>query len=293
MERLFDSFSFWTLWTPEIIVVLLGIAFFFYWITVKWRHKFIGAEDVPLHQKIYFGLALISLYLGLGSPLYTAGHSIFTLHMTQMVLVYYVAIPLLILAIPKWLLYSVLHKWKRKSLRSYRILMSPIMGLIGFNTLFSIYHLPLVFDFMMQASVLPNFYQAVLFAGAWLMWWHILDPAPIEDFYLSDLRRIGYIFLNGILITPACALMIFAGSPMYETYTNPNMMMHGGDVALSFLSDYRDQQLAGIVMKICQEIIFGFAMGYVFKQWVSKEKQQDGELTISDIPTKSYEIKPK
>ena len=38
-------------------------------------------------------------------------------------------------------------------------------------------------------------------------------------------------------------------------------------------------------MKVAQELTYTSTIGYVFRQWMAKEKLQDGEVTISDVPT--------
>ncbi|WP_240374828.1 cytochrome c oxidase assembly factor CtaG [Bacillus piscicola] len=308
MLDIFSTFSFRALWTPELIVVLLVVAFVYYWIIEKRRHTFIGAEAVSFRQKIYFALGLFALYLGWGSPFYIAGHSSMTVHMLQMVCAYFISVPLFILSIPKWVLHTWVHKWKKNAKWTYKLLLNPILGLFLFNGLFSIYHIPVVFDFLMQAKILHSGYYMLLFAAAVLMWWHMLAPLPTGE-NLSDLRRIIYIFANGILITPACALIIFAGSAMYETFTNPavwaNVMAYclpPGDKippglvetagsSFRFLDAHPDQQLGGVLMKISQEIVYLSTIGYVFKQWMAKENPQDGEPTISDIPAHANQFK--
>ncbi|MGY4689504.1 cytochrome c oxidase assembly factor CtaG [Salibacterium sp. K-3] len=308
LENFFSTYSFRALWTPELIVVLAAAALLYYWVTVKKRHAFEEAEPFPLRQKLYFALGMTALYLGWGSPLYVAGHSIITLHMTQMVFAYFAAVPLFILGIPKWALRSWIDVWRRKAEWTYRVIMNPIIGLILFNALFSFYHIPVIFDQIMQAPVLHSIYQAALFGTAWLMWWHMLSPLPSEH-QLPDLRRIAYIFANGILITPACAMIIFAGSPLYETYTNPAVwsdvmayclppgmspptsMMNDGTGGMAFLDAHSDQQLSGVVMKISQEFVYVTTIGYVFKQWLAKEQPKEGEWTISDIPADTDRLK--
>ncbi|WP_373975207.1 cytochrome c oxidase assembly protein [Geomicrobium sp. JCM 19039] len=54
---------------------------------------------------------------------------------------------------------------------------------------------------------------------------------------------------------------------------------------LGGLDAYSDQQLGGVAMKVGQELVYGTTIGFVFKQWLQKESHQDGELTISDIPS--------
>lgn len=302
IEQLFTNFSFRALWTPELIVILLIVGFLYFRLIGKWRTRFIGAEPVETRRKVSFVIGLIALYFGWGSPLYVTGHMMLTFHMVQMVAAYYVAVPLLIIGLPKWFFRAIAHRLKSKRVISFigKIVFKPILALFVFNGLFSLYHFPKVFDFLMQTYVLHDLYFLLLFAGSFLMWWHMIAPLPTSN-NLNELRRILYIFLNGVLITPACALIIFSGSAFYGVYTDPLIWAQtmayclppGADIPLDLfgggmnqfspLSPRADQQLGGIIMKILQEISFGFMVGTVFRQWLKKEKQSDGP-SISDIP---------
>lgn len=302
LDQLFSNFGFRALWTPELIIILAMVGFVYFMIATKWRERFTNSEPVPIRKKIYFVLGLIALYIGWGSPFYVAGHLMITFHMAQMVFAYFIAVPLFLLGTPAWVFSAIFEKLRRPWSEQFaKIAMNPIVALLLFNGLFSLYHVPFMFDSLMQSPILHSLYQFLLLYGAFLMWWHMIAPIPSTS-KLSDLRRIGYIFANGILITPACALIIFAPQPLYQTYTNPAIWAEvmayclppGSSVPLSvfngpdsftFLETRMDQQLAGVLMKIMQEITYGFTIGYVFKQWLLKEKQQDGALTISDVPT--------
>ncbi|WP_059103963.1 cytochrome c oxidase assembly factor CtaG [Shouchella shacheensis] len=303
METLFDSLGFRALWTPELLVLLIVV----YMAYIGMIHK-VGRRlgvQVPLTigRLTLFGLGLFALYLGWGSPLYVTGHVMMTIHMLQMICAYFVAIPLLLLGIPKWALEAMVSNYKGTRLaRAVHVLWNPILALLLFNGLFSFYHVPFIFDTLMQSPFLHSGYQWILLGSATLMWWHMLAPLP-SGYQLPDLRRIFYIFANGLLITPACALIIFAPNAMYQTYTDPafwsQVMAYclpagvgpemiaaafGSPQSLSLLDARMDQQLAGVMMKIFQEIVYGITVGYVFKQWLKKEKFQEGELSISDIP---------
>ena len=50
------------------------------------------------------------------------------------------------------------------------------------------------------------------------MWWPLLNK--VEKAKLHGLWKVGYLFANSVLITPACALIIFNNQPLYETYTS-------------------------------------------------------------------------
>ncbi|GAK05760.1 LOW QUALITY PROTEIN: CtaG protein [Geomicrobium sp. JCM 19037] len=301
MGEVFEVLSFRALWTPELIAVLLIIGALYFLLTRRWRTRFTSAGKQTFKQDLMFVTGLVCLYLGWGSPLYSVGHMMVSIHMIQMVFAYFLAVPLFILALPKWLLAGV-YNWLDKKVQPLRMLIfHPIIGLIFFNALFSIYHIPVVFDFLMLTPGVHSVYEMVMFVAAIMMWWHMLAPLPSKQ-YLHDFRRIIYIFGNGILITPACALIIFSGTALYDTYTDMSFWaqvmaycipggaavpasMFGGPGVLGGLDAYSDQQLGGVAMKVGQELVYGTTIGFVFKQWLQKESHQDGELTISDIPS--------
>lgn len=303
MESLWTTFTFRALWTPELIVGIILVSIVYGWLIKYEQRHHHTLSNTSLRQKIYFGLGMLALYGGWGSLFYLAGHMVMSIHMLQMVLAYFVAVPFLLLGLPKWV-YSRAAEWlKNKGVQPIiRFFSHPILALLLFNGLFSFYHVPFMFDSLMQSPILHSIYQYGLLLAAALMWWHMLAPLP-SAYRLSDLRRIGYIFANGILITPACALIIFAPTSMYATYTDPVVwanvmsyclpagtevplsMFNGPSAPLAFLDTRMDQQLAGVLMKIMQEVVYGITIGYVFKQWLRKEKQQEGSMTISDIPS--------
>ncbi len=221
MTSLFDTFSIRVMWTPELFVGLAFVGLLYMLLVTSWRSRFTNSEPVKTRQKVFFFLGLFALYLGWGSPLYITGHLMISFHMLQMVFAYFIAVPLFLLGIPKWFLHAVINKYRNPfTIRLFKIVWSPIVALFLFNGLFSFYHVPLMFDTLMQSAILHSMYEYALLFASFLMWWFMLTPLPVMT-PLSDLKRIGYIFGNGLLITPACALIIFASSAMYSTYTDP------------------------------------------------------------------------
>lgn len=126
---------------------------------------------------------------------------------------------------------------------------------------------------------------------------------PLKEFdRMQPLLKIGYIFANSVLITPACVLIIFAPEPLYATYTQGGSWMQAmslcvppdvleglapgltGPEMFTPLSTLIDQQLGGIIMKIIQEITYGGILATVIFSWVRKEKN-----TIDPLPPKTAE----
>jgi len=298
----FDIFGFRALWSPYFIVVILVITALYFMIIGPWRTKFKESSPVPLKQQILFVLGVLFLYISKGSPIDLLGHIMFSAHMSQMAVLYLVVPPLLILGIPDWFWKAMLY---RKIIKPViKVFTKPIVALIFFNGVFSLYHVPLVFDFVKTDPLYHSIITTLIFFGAMCMWWPLLTTLP-DWKSLSGIKKVGYIFADGVLLTPACALIIFAKDPLYLTYSEPQAwltalqlcvpadMLSGlnltGPEMFNTLPLVEDQQLGGVLMKIIQEIVYGSILAYIFFQWARREREKDEidlKKTFSPDPIK-------
>ncbi|OMP68771.1 cytochrome c oxidase assembly factor CtaG [Domibacillus epiphyticus] len=285
-------FGFQALWSPLFIVILLFMTVLFFLLTVKWRKNFIHSEPLTKRQAVLFLTAIVVLFAVKGSPIDLLGHIMMTYHMIQMGILYLVVPPLLIKAIPWWVWKAVIEMPVIRPVFSFAT--RPLIALIFFNGLFSFYHIPLIFDFIKMSAVLHSLYTVVLFFFAIFMWWPLVNEQP-EGHGLHGLKKVGYIFANGILLTPACALIIFAAAPLYATYTDgstwlkamelcvPPSTLSGlnlsGPELFSNMPPLEDQKTGGIVMKVIQEIVYGVVLAQVFFEWFRKEEEQADQIT--------------
>ncbi|QAS51129.1 cytochrome c oxidase assembly factor CtaG [Halobacillus litoralis] len=285
-------FGFRALWSPYYFLFVLILSALYFYFTGPGRKK--GTEHPSAFQQVMFYSGMLLLYLVKGSPVDLLGHIMFTAHMTQMAL-YYLLFPILVIkGIPTWIWEQVLEA---KGLRPlFNLLTKPLISLLLFNGLFSIYHMPSIFDFSKSSDLAHTIITTVILFTAFFMWISVFPPLEKMD-RLSPIMKIGFIFANGVLITPACGLIIFAGSPLYETYSESGAWMQAMSLCVpaNVLNDLasslsgpsyftpmplvEDQQLGGIIMKITQEIIFGAVIAYVFFSWFNRERD-----TIDPLP---------
>ncbi|MCP3031072.1 cytochrome c oxidase assembly factor CtaG [Halobacillus sp. A1] len=285
-------FGFRALWSPYYLVFIIALAAIYFYVTGPKRKK--GEERPTVGQQLMFYSGLLLLYIIKGSPVDLLSHIMFTAHMTQMAL-YYLLFPILIIkGIPVWIWRKV---FSVPILSSFlRIVTKPLLALIVFNGAFSIYHMPVLFDYAKSNEAAHTIITTLILLTAFFMWWSVFTPLKEMD-RLSPILKIGFIFANGILITPACGLIIFAGTPLYETYTQsgawmqamslcvPADVLNGISSSLSGPEYFtpmplvEDQQLGGIIMKITQEIIFGVMIARIFFTWFNRERD-----TIDPLP---------
>ncbi|WP_456275622.1 cytochrome c oxidase assembly factor CtaG [Bacillus sp. AK128] len=285
-----SMFGFRALWSPvflTVIVILIGLYFY---IIRKEEYR------VSRKQQFFFFSGMFLLYMMKGGPFDLLGHLMFSAHMTGMAIVYLAVPPLILLGLPEALLRKFINL---KGIRpAYAFFTKPLIALILFNGLFSLYHIPLVFDVVKTDMILHSITSTVLFIGAFLMWWPVVNPLP-EEASLTPIKKIGYIFADGVLLTPACALIIFATEPLYSTYTDPTLWLTALELCVpadmlaslsistpelfNWFPLVEDQQLGGVIMKVVQEIVYGSILGYIFFQWARQEREKD-DLEIGTKP---------
>lgn len=284
-----DYFTFEELWSPMFFFAMAAVVILYFYLVGPWRLKHFPEEKGATGmQKTMFVAAVLFFYLCHGGPLNLLGHLMFTFHMVNMSVSYLIVPPMVLMAVPGYV-------WRRMFgapfWRKFRFLMHPIATLVLFNMLFSIYHVPAVHDYVMTNFTVHRLYYAVLLITSFMMWWQIACPVK-EWARLTDLKKMAYVFANGVLLTPACALIIFAPGSLYATYNDPQVWAtamgycmsrdtsilleeFSGPQFFNLMGVAEDQQLGGIIMKLVQELMYGIILAYIFRQWFKREHTED------------------
>ncbi|SET86138.1 putative membrane protein [Salinibacillus kushneri] len=291
-------FGFQALWSPYFLLYIIALGLIYHVLTGPLRHKF-GAKDeeVPSgKQKAMFYAGLILLYIVKGAPVDLLSHILLMAHMIQMALYYLVFPILMIKGIPAWIWRKVFGVKVLGFILN--ILTKPLVAILLFNFIFSIYHIPFILDFSKSYQLAHSSITIIILFTAFCMWWPLLSPLGGHQI-AKPFGKILYIFGNGMLITPACALIIFSGEPIYATYSDiqawtnamslcvPTDVLNGislgGPQVITKISILYDQQAGGIIMKVMQEIIYGTVLAKVFFKWFKNESSRG----IDPIPNQS------
>lgn len=166
-------------------------------------------------QFFVFFTGICLLYIMIGSPLTALSKLSFSLHMLQMSIIYFLIPPLLLFGIPYQMFRTVLLKTTLK-IRPITHMVSTI-SLYAFAILLLLYHIPLIFIFLLQHPLLQNSYEILLFILSLSMWWPIASPNPNQRLCKSQLKR--YVFKSTMLITPAC--LYFICTAFIDEVNNP------------------------------------------------------------------------
>lgn len=279
------------------MVFMMAVGVLYTFVVGPWRTHFKNSEPVPLRRQIAFLIGVLLLYLAQGGPLSLLSHLMFSFHMFSMAISYYIVPTLFLYSIPAWL-----WRWAfdRAFWRPFRFLMNPLFNLFLFNLIFSFYHIPNVHDWIMVHVNIHRAFYFILFIVAMMNWWHIHIPVK-EWAKLSPLWRMGYIFGNGLLLTPACVLIIFATTPKFAIYSDPVVWAEamrycvssdpatllqkfdGGPAFFNLMTPVQDQQLGGILMKFIQEFLNIGALFVVFMGWYRRERASEDHPMLDDV----------
>ena len=214
--------------------------------------------DASLWQLAAFMVGLLSLWIGIGSPLTAYQHELLTIHMVQHVLLMAVAPPLLLLGAPGLpLLYGLplrsarrpfqqaLHSLRTQSLRrvlTYPALcwLAPVAALIG-------WHVPAGFELGMRSHGWHDFQMASFFATGVLFWAPIVHwqtRIAMAQPWLIPL----YLFAATLPCDALSAFLVFCNRVVYPSYLSTPRLLN--------VSALHDQQCAGALMWVSVTLIY-------------------------------------
>lgn len=274
------------LWSPYFFISVLLVGVLYYLFTGPKRNIFGEVAKPTINQQIFFYFGLILLYLVKGAPIDLISHIMMSAHMIQMSVLFFIIPICLIRGLPIWVIEHFIELPIVKPL--FRFFTHPLIAVALFSSLFSMYHLPSIFDFSNSSQFINLTITIILFMLALTMWWPILTPIKIYD-KLHPLIKMAYLLGSILLINIACALMIFGTKAIYSTYTTTGAWIQAlslcvpsevlsdltyslsGPEMFSPLSVKEDQQLGGIIMMLSQQFIYGFVLTWIFFGWFSKK----------------------
>jgi cytochrome c oxidase assembly factor CtaG len=257
-------------WQPYLgvwlmVVVLVGARLL---AEVRWAPDSPDRSDELRRRLPLYITGVAVLWIGADWPVGPLGAGyLLSVHTVQYILFAFVAPPLLVAGMPRWLLRRLVQRrWGFKILRTAG---RPLIAFLIFNTVLLATHLPTVVDGL-TASQLGSFTvdMSWLFAGL-VFWWPIIGPLPELD-PMPYPGRLVYLIANVFIPTVPAAFLTYARYPIYALYELAPPV--GG------LTVIEDQQLAGMIMKIVGGfIVFGTASVLFFK-WA---KTEGGDHTSS------------
>lgn len=229
------------------------------------RRYFPGSQPVPGRQIAWFAAGMLLMLLALQGPLHDlSDYYLFSAHMVQHLLIMLVMPPLLLLGTPGWMLRPLLRVRAIRALAWF--LTFPLVAFLLNNGIFLVWHFPGPYDLMMRNhDVHVAMHLMIMFSGM-LMWWPVLSPLP-EMPRIAPALQMLYLFVLGIPMMVAAAMITFTGTELYTFYVEAPRVFN--------ISPLDDQRLGGAIMWVPGALVLWIAITLVYFRWTQREVAED------------------
>jgi putative membrane protein len=235
-------------------------------------HAPAGRPAVTRRQRLQFSLGILLILVPAMWPLHDIAEDyLFSVHMVQHTLLSLVAVPLLLIGTPTWLVGLIV----RPALPVVRRLVRPLPATLLFNGVIAVSHAAGYVNYTSSHELAHFFAHVLLFAASTIMWLQVCHQLP-ELRPMSPPLRMVYLFGQSLLPNVPAIFLAFADNPIYRWYaTAPR---------ITALSAVEDQQLAGAIMKIGgTTLIWGVIVVLFFRWYRDSQLDQDDPLTWDEV----------
>jgi putative membrane protein len=292
MTPLAAAADFWR-WQPhpEVWVLVGGVA-----ALAVYALRVVGPKVVPEGRPVvtrqqvgWLGLGLMLLWLASDWPVHDIGEEyLFSVHMSQHMVLTYMVPPVMLLATPEWLARLVLGRGRVR--RAFDVLAKPVVAALLFNGLVLFTHAPGVVNLSVDNPLVHYSVHTGLVLTAILLWMPVVGPLP--ELRISYPAQMVYLFVTSIVPTVPAGWLTFAEGTVYSAYEVPERLWN--------LTVTDDQQMAGVVMKLVGGGFLWVVITTRFFQWAAKFSDTDKaadqagpatELTWADVE-RQFEAHP-
>jgi putative membrane protein len=223
-----------------------------------------GTPVISRSQLAWLVLGVVLLWFASDWPMHDiAEEYLFSVHMTQHMLLTFAVPPVFLLATPEWLARLVLGHGRVK--RAFYKIARPVPAAVAFNALQLLTHWPGVVNTSVENALVHYVVHAALVSTAFLLWIPVCGPLP--ELRISYPAQMLYLFVTSIVPTVPAAWLTFAEGSVYSAYDIPQRL---GDISVT-----TDQQAAGLMMKLVGGGFLWLIITIRFFQWASKFSDTD------------------
>jgi putative membrane protein len=248
--------------------VLLGVGLFlaaYLLATGPYRRRLDGPERFQIGRFATFAGSMFLVLIALNGPLHDLSDQyLFSTHMVQHLILAQAFAPLFVLGIPPWLWRRLFDRGALGAL--WHGLARVPLGFAIYTVVFSIWHVPLLYNLMMRDHDYHVAMHLMVMASAALLWWPIVGGDAVRR-PLSAPAQILYLLAIGTPMIAVAAMVTLANEVLYEWYALAPRFLG--------LSALDDQRLGGLLMWVPGGLFWWGIASIVYFRWSSREMRRD------------------
>jgi putative membrane protein len=252
---------------PEVLMLVVGVLALGWYTATVVQPKAVAAGYEPIRttQKVWFGLAIVSMWAVSYWPVHEiAEEHLYFVHMLQHLMLSMLIPAMFVLSTPRWLFELIIQPGSL-AWRFFRTGSKPIVAGLVFNALTVLLHWSGLVQLSYESGAIHFALHLMVFTAGLLMWMPVIGP--VDEWRISPLGQCIYLFLMSIVPTVPGGWLVFAEEVVYRHYDTPERLWGIGVLT--------DQQAAGVVMKLVGGFFLWGVIFLVFTKWAHRELAQD------------------
>jgi cytochrome c oxidase assembly factor CtaG len=256
-----DPYS-WT-FHPQVV---LGVAVAA--VAYGWRLHDLRRREGPSRgdalRAVSFGAGLAVLLAALLTPIDSLGEErLFSVHMTQHIMIMDFAPILLLLGLSRPLLRPLTRRLRPVEERmGYAA--HPIVALLAMVLGVWVWHLPALYELALRNPWAHQLEHLTFLLGGLAFWWFVIEPVPPRH-RLPGMWPVAYVAGAKVLLGGLGLVLAFSPSTFYETYEHA--------VRTWGLTALEDQNVGGLVMMIEQSVVLTAFFALTFARMLERSEQ--------------------
>jgi putative membrane protein len=254
-------------WTfdPAILLALALWTGVFVWRCRAARRE-AGGRGAGWRQGLAFAGCMLVLLIALVSPIDALGEDyLFSMHMTQHILLGDIAPLLLLLSLSRVIMRPATRRLQSVERRLGR-LASPVTFIVVWLALLYFWHIPALYDAAIEHPLVHALEHACFFAAGVAVWWPLIQPVPMRR-RLTGLATFGYIGTAKVGLA-ALGLFLTWSSTVAYTYYEHVPRIWG-------LSAVEDQNVGGAIMMVEQSLVLVTVFTILFVRMLLQSEEDE------------------
>lgn len=213
-----------------------------------------------------FGAGLLVLLVAVASPIDALGEDyLFSMHMTQHILIGDIAPVLLLLGLSRVIMRPATRRLMALE-RALGPLAHPATGIVIWLGIVYLWHVPALYEGAIESPSLHALEHLSFFAAGIAVWWPLVQPVPMRR-RLTGLWTFAYIAAAKAGLAALGLYLVWSTSVLYDYYeTVPRIWG---------LSAIEDQNMGGAIMMLEQSIVLVIAFVILFARMLRQSEEDE------------------
>jgi putative membrane protein len=254
----------WT-FAPAILLSIALWAGVYIW-RFRAARREAGGRGAGFRQAAAFAGFVVVLLIALVSPIDALGEDyLFSMHMTQHILLGDIAPLLLLLSLSR-----VIMRPATRRFHSFERKLGPLANPLTFIALWFLllyfWHLPPLYEAAIRHPLIHALEHISFFTAGCLVWWPLIQPVPMR-YKLTGLATFGYVLAAKLGLGMLGLYLTWSKSVAYDYYAHVPRIWG--------LSPIEDQNVGGAIMMLEQSLVLVTAFVLLFVRMLLQSEEEE------------------